>query len=169
MPDNAAIELSWRQVLADVGYLRGEVARLGPRAGYIATAQRFDLGNMRDVAAFERVYERLANEVDHLVRDCLKAGVQTVDGIRAVDDASMGTLLGGFATSRKLPAASRAALQRAAHARNDLQHDYLNLRAAEVFDGVAELLDGIEPVLRALQAAWAEHGLDLKLPRSSGR
>jgi hypothetical protein len=119
---------------------------------------------MRDVAAFERVYERLANELDHLIRECLRSGSLTAASIQAIDDAPMATLFGGFATSRRLPAASRAALQRAARARNDLQHHYLNVRAAEVFDGVDELLVGIEPVLMALRRAWADLGVGLHLP-----
>jgi hypothetical protein len=119
---------------------------------------------VREVAAFERVYERLANELDHLIRDYLKVGVTGVSATQAIDDASMATLFSGFATSRRLAAVSRSALQRAARARNDLQHDYLNLRAAEVFDGVAELLAGIEPLLLSLQEAWSERGIALRLP-----
>jgi hypothetical protein len=166
--DPAAVAQRWRQVLADVGYLRRELLRLGPRDAYVRRAQNFDEAAVREVAAFERVYERLANELDHLIRDCLKRSARGVDAEKAVDDSPMASLLSGFATARKLPVASRDSLRRAASARNDLQHDYINVRAAEVFDGVGELLTGIEQVLAAVRQAWHEQGVDLPAPPSGG-
>jgi uncharacterized protein YutE (UPF0331/DUF86 family) len=168
MADLAAVAQRWRQVLADAGYLRRELLRLGPRDAYVRLAQNFDEAAVREVAAFERVYERLANELDHLIRDYLKRIAPRVDAQKAVDDSPMGSLLGGFATARKLPAASRDSLRRAAAARNDLQHDYINVRATEVFDGIGELLAGIEPVLGAVRQAWHEQGIELPAPPSGG-
>jgi hypothetical protein len=166
--DPAAVAQRWRQILADVGYLRRELLRLGPRDAYVRRAQNFDEAAVREVAAFERVYERLANELDHLIRDYLKRVAPSVDAQKAVDDSPMAALLGGFATARKLPVASRDSLQRAATARNDLQHDYINVRAAEVFDGIGELLTGIEQVLGAVREAWREQAIELPAPPSGG-
>ena len=126
MADPAAVAQRWRQVLADVGYLRRELLRLGPRDAYVRRAQNYDEAAMREVAAFERVLRR------------------------------------------KLPVASRDSLRRAAAARNDLQHDYINVRAAEVFDGIGELLTGIEQVIGAVRQAWHEHGVELPAPPSGG-
>ena len=168
MADPAAVAQRWRQVLADVGYLRRELIRLGPREAYVRRAQNFDEAAVREVAAFERVYERLANELDHLIRDYLKRLAPDADAEKAVDDSLMASPLGGFATVRKLPVASRDSLRRASAARNDLQHDYINVRASEVFDGIGELLAGVEPVLGAVRQAWHEQGVELPAPPLGG-
>lgn len=79
----------------------------------------------------------------------------------------MSSLFSGFAAARKLPLASRDSLRRAAAARNDRQHDYINLRAAEVFDGIGELLSGIQGVLTAVRQAWNDQGAELPAPPSA--
>jgi hypothetical protein len=104
VPDPAALGQRWRQVLADVGYLRRELARLGPREGYVRRAQNFDEQAVRKVAAFERVYERLANELDRMVRDYLKGLAPSSDAEKAVEDSPMAGLFSAFATARRLPA-----------------------------------------------------------------
>jgi len=167
VPDPAALGQRWRQVLADVGYLRRELARLGPREDYVRRAQNFDEQAVREVAAFERVYERLANELDHMVRDYLKGLAPSSDAEKAVEDSPMAGLFSAFATARRLPAASRDSLRRAASARNDLQHDYLNVRGSEVFDGIGELMAGVDQVLAAVRRSWQEQGFDLPAPPSS--
>ncbi|MFN2464314.1 MAG: hypothetical protein ABR573_10490 [Candidatus Dormibacteria bacterium] len=164
MSDPAAVTARWRQVLADVGYLRREVRRLGPKDEYVRHAHDFDEAAVRDVAAFERVYERLANELDHLVRDYLRKMASSREAAHTIEGSSMAAVLGGFATARKLPAASTDSLRRAANARNDLQHDYVNLRAAEVFDGAHQLLLGMPGVLDAVREAWADQGVTLPAP-----
>jgi hypothetical protein len=132
----------------------------------VRRAQNFDEAAVREVAAFERVYERLANELDHLVRDYMKRLAPGPDAEKAVEDSPMSSLFSAFATARRLPVASRDSLRRAAAARNDLQHDYLNVRAAEVFDGIGELMAGVEQVLAAVRQSWQEQGIDLPAPPS---
>ena len=166
MADPAAVSQRWRQVLADVGYLRRGLSRLGPLDAYVRLAQDFDESAVRDVAAFERVYERLANELDHLIRDYLKRAAPDAGAQKVVEDAPMGALFGGFATARKLPASAKDSLRRAAAARNDLQHDYIHVRASEVFDGISELLAGIDLVLSGVRQALSEQGVYLPAPPS---
>jgi hypothetical protein len=166
--DPGAVGQRWRQVLADVGYLRRELKRLGPRDVYVRRAQTFDEASVRDVAAFERVYERLANELDHLVRDYLMRRTANSKAQAEVENASAASVFDAFARAQRLPIASRSSLRRAAMARNALQHDYLNVRAADVFDGTTELLAGVDAILAAVRLSWNELGVDLPAPPSAG-
>jgi nucleotide-binding universal stress UspA family protein len=166
--DPAAVSQRWRQVLADVGYLRREHPRQGPRDAHVRLAQKFDESAVRDVAAFERVYERLANELDHIIRDYLKRVAPDAGAQKVADDSPVAALLGGFATSRKLPASAQASLRRAAAARNDLQHDYIHVRASEVFEGIGELLSGAEAALKEAAGAARALGADVETVAAEG-
>ena len=168
MADPGAVGQRWRQVLADVGYLRRELRRLGPREAYVRRALTFDEASIRDVAAFERIYERLANELDHLVRDYLMRRAANAQAQTEVENASATSVFDVFATAQRLPIASKSSLRRAAMARNALQHDYLNVRASDVFDGATELLTGVDAILAAVRVSWNELGIELPQPPSAG-
>jgi uncharacterized protein YutE (UPF0331/DUF86 family) len=120
-----------------------------PQEAYEAAARSTDPAQLTQVYAVEHGFELLVNSISQLVRETLEQ-----HGLREPDDSQNAPAdLRAFCEAGAITKAQRDRMISLCRLRNELQHEYPDVRASSIHEGVKVLLAEIGPFMQSY-SAW---------------